>query len=161
MDNINPGIDVKVTRIPLVTGKEADWLTQIEIELRIMDCWDLVNGLDEEPEEPELEDHDEPAYQQYIRDLREFTTKNRMAFGLFSRSLAMKTDTIRKARELSQFDGNSALAWTFLRESYLVNSASTRLRLRTELHNLRMVGGESLDCYKDRIIVLNSKYQSV
>ena len=84
-----------------------------------------------------------------------------MAFGLFSRSLAMKTDTIRKARELSQFDGNSALAWTFLRESYLVNSASTRLRLRTELHNLRMVGGESLDCYKDRIIVLNSKYQSV
>ena len=71
----------------------------------------------------------------------------------------MKTDSMRNAKELSLFDGISALARTFLRESYLVNSASTRFRLRTEPYNLTMIGGESLDCCKDRIIVLNSKYQ--
>ena len=161
MDYINTGSDSKVTRLPLLPGKEADWLTQMEIELRLMDCWDLVNGEDGEPEEPDLEDHDEPAYQQYLRDLRDYNVKNRIAFGLFARSLAMRTDTIRKARELSQFDGNSAQAWTFLKESYLVNSPSTRLRLRTELHNLKMTGEETLDSYKDRIVVLNKKYQSV
>ena len=146
---------------PPTSGNEADWITQIEIELRIMDGWDVANGEEAVPLEPDLEDHDEQAYQQSLRDLREFNTKNRMKLGLFSRSLAMRTDTIRKARELAQFDGNSTQAWTFLKESYLINSASTRLRLRTELHLLRMNGQETLGSYKDRIVVLNSKYQSV
>ena len=48
-----------------------------------------------------------------------------------------------------------------MRESYLVNSPSTRLRLRTELHNIKMNGEESIDSFKDRIVVLNSKFQSV
>ena len=161
MEIHNSGSGDKVAKIPLLPGKEADWLTQMEIELRAMDCWDLVNGEDPEPDEPDLEDRNEPAYIQYIRDLREFNFKNRTAFGMFSRSLAMRPDTIRKARELAQFDGNAADAWTYLKESYLVNSASTRLRLRTELHNLRMEHEESFDNYKDRVFVLNSKYQSV
>ena len=160
-DNANTGNEIKVNRIPLLPGKESDWLTQMEVELRIMDCWELVNNEEAEPEEPDLEDHDEPAYLMYLRDLREHNHKNRMTFGLFSRSLAMRSDTIRKVRELSQFDGNAAAAWTFLKESYLVNSASTRLRLRTELHNLKMTGDDTLDSYKDKIVVLNAKYLSV
>ena len=161
MDITNSGSEVKINRIPLLPGKESDWLTQIEVELRIMDCWELVNNEEAEPEEPDLEDHDEPAYLTYLRDLREYNNKNRMTFGLFSRSLAMRSDTIRKVRELSQFDGNAPAAWTFLKESYLVNSASTRLRLRTDLHNLKMSGDDTLDSYKDKIVVLNGKYQSV
>ena len=51
-NNPNSGSDIKVARLPLLPGKEADWLTQVEIELRLMDCWDLVNGEDEEPDEP-------------------------------------------------------------------------------------------------------------
>ena len=93
--------------------------------------------------------------------MREFNYKNRIAFGLFARSLAMRSDTIRKAREISQFDGDAAAAWTFLKESYLVNSASTRLRLRTDLHNFKMTSEDTLDTFKDKIVVLNAKYQSV
>jgi hypothetical protein len=74
-NNANSGSDIKVARFPLLPGKEADWLTQVEIELRLMDCWDLVNGEDGEPEEPELQDHDEPAYRMYLRDLREYNYK--------------------------------------------------------------------------------------
>ena len=80
---------------------------------------------------------------------------------MFSRSLAMRSDTIRKARELLQFDGNAQRAWNFLKESFLVNSASTRLRLRTDLHNLRMTPDDTLDTFKDKITVLNSKFSSV
>ena len=80
---------------------------------------------------------------------------------MFSRSLAMRSDTIRKARELLQFDGNAQRAWNFLKESFLVNSASTRFRLRTDLHNLRMTLDDTLDTFKDKTTVLNSKFSSV
>ena len=66
MDITNSGSEVKINRIPLLPGKESDWLTQIEVELRIMDCWELVNNEEAEPEEPDLEDHDEPAYLTYL-----------------------------------------------------------------------------------------------
>ena len=126
-----------------------------------MDAWDSPNCDDQEPAERGLVNHDESAYQQYVRDLQEYETKNLITFWQFSGSLAVRSYTVRKAREYTQFYGDSAQAWTFLKESYLVNSASTRLRRSTELHQLRMNAQETLDSYKDRIFVFNSKYQSV
>ena len=82
MDITNSGSDVKINRIPLLPRQESDWLTQIEVELRIMDCWELVDNEEAEPKEPDLDDHDEPAYLTYLRDLRDYNNKNRMTFGL-------------------------------------------------------------------------------
>ena len=42
-----------------------------------------ANGEEVEPLEPALDDHDEQAYQLYLRDIREYITKNRMTFGLY------------------------------------------------------------------------------
>ena len=70
-----------------------------------MDCWDLVIGEHGEPVEAELQDHEEPTYQLYLKYLSGYNHKNIIAFGMFSRSLAMMSDTILKARETPKRHG--------------------------------------------------------
>ena len=67
MENSNSGSDYKVARLTQVERKR---LTQVEIELRAIDCLDLVNIEDNESFEPELADHDFEAYLLYLRDVR-------------------------------------------------------------------------------------------
>ena len=61
----------------------------------------------------------------------------------------------------SLFDGDAALALTFLRVLYSLNSLLTRHRLRTELNNLKINSTDTLDSYKDNIDFMNAKYQSL
>ena len=56
--------------------------------------------------------HDEPAYQQYLPDLRYYKVKTLR--NISSDAIRL----IRNARELSKFDWNSDLALIFLKESY-------------------------------------------
>ena len=44
----------RVAKIPLVAGKESNWLLRIKIECQGQDAWDIMIGEEETPVEPDV-----------------------------------------------------------------------------------------------------------
>ena len=66
----------RVAVVPLVIGQEEDFLIRLEIEIRSIDGWDIVQGTEPEPEEPDA-DADRHVFEQALRDAQDYAMRKK------------------------------------------------------------------------------------